>query len=88
MGDWKITRVPEDPPLVIYQTGDGGWIVDDAPGEQHTMLHGLTGEEIRTALTFALAVGWIDGDARISFRAAPQLWTDASAERVDEATAE
>ena len=45
VGSWKVTRVPEDPPIVIYQTGDG-WIVDDEPGEQHTMLHGLTEDEI------------------------------------------
>jgi hypothetical protein len=87
VGNWKITRVPEDPPIVIYHTGDGGWIVDDAPRERHTILNGLTEDEIRTALTFGLAVGWIEGGTRISFRAA-QLWTDTSAERVDEATAE
>ena len=69
VGEWQVTRTPDDPPIVIYRTGDQTWIIDD---DQHVTLNGATGTDIQNALTFARAMARRRRRGRVS--GAPPAW--------------
>jgi hypothetical protein len=68
VGQWRITRLPHDPPIVVWRVGDDEWIVDDDTGDQHVQVDGFTAAEIRAALAFAQIMGWIAAEPEPVFR--------------------
>lgn len=68
VGEWTITRTPDDPPVVVWRVPDGGWIIDDDPGDQHVQVDGFSEDDIRVALAFAQAMGWLPADVRYEVR--------------------
>ncbi len=59
VGDWTITRTLDDPPIVVWRVDDTTWIVDDDINDQCARLSGFTEAEVKAALVFARAMGWI-----------------------------
>jgi hypothetical protein len=71
VGQWTITRSPDDPPLVVWKVADDVWIVDDDPGEQHIHVDGFTEADIQVALAFAQAMGWVTAGTEYAIRELP-----------------
>jgi hypothetical protein len=68
VGQWTITRMPGDPPLVVWRVDETTWIVDDDINDQHARLDGFTEAEIRSALVLAQAMNWIPAGTQHVFR--------------------
>jgi hypothetical protein len=71
VGQWTITRTPQDPPIVAWKVDENAWIIDDDPGDQHVQVDGFTEAELRVALEFARTMGWTSADARYDVREMP-----------------
>lgn len=68
VGDWTITRAPDDPPIVIWRVDETTWIVDDEIHDQHARLNGFTEAEMKAAVVFARALNWIPAKTEYAFR--------------------
>jgi hypothetical protein len=58
LGQWTLTREPDDPPVIVWQADDGTAVLDDAIGDRYVELRGFTDSEIGASLDFAQAMGW------------------------------
>jgi hypothetical protein len=70
-GEWTLTRTPDDPPILIWEAGDGTSVIDDQTGDRYVQLFGFTAEEIRSAVTFAQAMGWLEAGTGVAFKQLP-----------------
>jgi hypothetical protein len=71
VGQWTITRAPDDPPIVAWRVADDAWIIADDPGEQHVHVDGFSEDDIRVSLAFARAMGWIGDEGAFAVRELP-----------------
>jgi hypothetical protein len=70
-GQWMLTRRPDDPPIVVWQDDNGTVIIDDEIGDRYVQLSGFTDDEIRTSLSFAQAMGWLEPGTGSAFKQIP-----------------
>jgi hypothetical protein len=68
VGDWTITRNPDDPPIVVWRVDETTWIVDDEIHDQYARLDGFAEADIEAALAFARALNWIPAKTEYAFR--------------------